>query len=185
MIKFIQQYAGGALILSKKQVKFKMKKQYYLMGCPALAIVFLDQLSKWIVANKFALYDTIPVIKGFFNLVYVRNRGMAFGFLNTENSDLGVYLLIAASIIFVFLLIVWGAKLKEDETLTLIGFSFLLGGASGNLIDRIRLQGVIDFLDFYFGPYHWPSFNIADSAITVGAFWIALTLLFKKEAKKQ
>jgi signal peptidase II len=155
-----------------------MKRNVHLLIWPALSIVVLDQVSKYIVMTRINISRSIPVISGFFNLVHTRNRGMAFGMLNRPGSDLGYYLLLSATIIAVILLLFWFSRLKQQERILAPGLSLILGGALGNLVDRIRLQEVIDFLDFYIGPYHWPAFNVADSAITVGTFWVVLSLLF-------
>jgi signal peptidase II len=141
-------------------------------------IIILDQVSKIIISGSIRFYDSIPVIDGFFNLVHVRNRGMAFGLMNRPDTGISQYFLIAVTIIAVLLIIIWAFKLKHGERGLLFGLSLILGGAVGNLIDRIRLKEVIDFLDVYMGSYHWPAFNVADSAITVGAIWIASYIIF-------
>jgi len=146
---------------------------------PTLVIVISDQVSKFAVMHHLRLHDSIPVIKGFFNLVLVRNKGMAFGFLNRPNFNFGFYLLVAASIGAVILLLIWFIKLKENDGMTTLALSLILGGAVGNLIDRLRFREVIDFLDFYIGSLHWPAFNVADSAITVGVFLIAINIFFR------
>ena len=151
------------------------------MGCPALVIAVLDQLTKWIVVKGIDQYETIPVIDGFFNLVCIRNRGMAFGLLNRNEIGPAAYFLAGLSILFIIILFLWGARLKEENTWLFTGLSFIIGGAVGNLIDRLSFQGVVDFLDFHVGSYHWPSFNLADSAITVGVIWIASILIFSKK----
>ena len=155
-----------------------IKRNVYLLTLPALAVILLDQISKFIVLRTIALHESIPVISGFFSLVHTRNRGMAFGLMNRPGSDFGFYFLVAATIGAVVLLLFWFTKLKDEEKRLIFGISLILGGAVGNLIDRLRLREVIDFLDFHIGAYHWPAFNLADSAITVGTFWVAINLLF-------
>ena len=155
-----------------------MKRNYHPLIWPALSIVILDQVSKYIVMTKVEIYTSIPVISGFFNLVHTRNRGIAFGIFNRPGSDLGYYLLLFATFTAVILLLFWFSRLKQEERVLVPGLSIILGGAIGNLIDRVRLREVTDFLDFYIGPHHWPAFNVADSAITVGTFWVVLSLLF-------
>lgn len=155
-----------------------IKKNTYLLTLPALAVVLLDQISKYVVVRSIGLHESIPVISGFFNLVHTRNRGMAFGLMNRPGSDFGFYFLVVATFAAVILLLFWFTKLKDEERRLIFGISLILGGAIGNLIDRLRLREVIDFLDFHLGTYHWPAFNLADSAITVGTFWVALNLLF-------
>ena len=154
----------------------KRKNQYLLL--PALGIIVLDQITKVLVIRALPLHDYIPVINNFFNLVHVRNRGMAFGLMNRSESVLTFYALLFATIVAIALLLIWFTKLKQDDDKLTIGFSLIIGGALGNLIDRVRLGEVIDFLDVYIGPFHWPAFNVADSAITIGTFWVALNLLF-------
>jgi signal peptidase II len=155
-----------------------MKRNVHLLIWPTLSIVVLDQVSKYIVMTRIDISRSIPVIGGFFNLVHTRNRGMAFGMFNRPGSDLGYYLLLSATFVAVILLLFWFSRLKQQERILAPGLALILGGAIGNLVDRIRLQEVIDFLDFYIGSYHWPAFNVADSAITVGTFWVVLSLLF-------
>lgn len=155
-----------------------VKRNYALLTLPALGVILLDQVSKYIVIKTIEIHETIPVIRGIFSLVQTRNRGMAFGLLNRAGSDLSYYFLVGATLVAVVLLLFWFARLKDDERRLVLGLSLILGGAIGNLIDRLSLGEVIDFLDFHIGPYHWPAFNIADSAITVGTFWIVINLLF-------
>jgi signal peptidase II len=149
------------------------------------ATVFLDQLSKFFVLKHLPLHQTRPVIEGFFQLVHVRNRGMAFGLLNRPGIEFGLYLLIAASIGAVALLLVWSLRLGDRNQRVLPGLSLIVGGAIGNLIDRVRLGEVVDFLDFFAGSYHWPAFNVADCAITVGTIWVALLLLFRERPRSK
>jgi signal peptidase II len=146
---------------------------------PALVVVILDQVSKAIITGALRLHESIPVILGFFNLVHVRNRGMAFGLMNRSHADAAFWLLVGASCIAVGLLLFWFFRLKESDTRMTLGLSLILGGAIGNLIDRLRFRDVVDFLDVFWGTYHWPAFNVADAAITVGTFWVAISLIFR------
>jgi signal peptidase II len=160
-----------------------VKKTTLLFLVPALAVVALDQISKIVLAYNIPKYASIPVIKGFFNLVHVRNRGMAFGLMNRPGHGFKFYFLIAATLGAIVLLLFWFRKMKDEDHNMTIGISLILGGAVGNLIDRIRLGEVIDFLDFHIGSYHWPAFNVADAAITIGIFWLAVNTLFRKSSK--
>ena len=155
----------------------KQRKGYLLI--PALSVIILDQITKALILRGFSLHEHAPVISGFFNLVHVRNRGMAFGLMNRANSVFVFYALTAATILAVVLLLLWFYKLKEKDNRLIIGFSLIIGGALGNLIDRVRLGEVVDFLDFYINGYHWPAFNVADASITLGTFWVALNLIFQ------
>jgi len=152
---------------------------------PALAVLLLDQITKMWIASRFALHETQPLISGFFNLVHVRNRGMAFGIMNRPGADWGFALLLGATLLAVALLVFWFYSLKSKDRGLLFPLALILGGAVGNLIDRIRTGEVIDFLDFYIGPHHWPAFNVADSAITVGTLWLAVKILFHSTQKEK
>jgi signal peptidase II len=156
----------------------------HLIVWPAISIVVLDQLSKLAVAARIRLHASVNVIPGLFDLVHVRNRGMAFGFMNRPGMDLGYYFLVAASICALFLLLGWSLKLRGREPRLTFGLSMIMGGAAGNLIDRLLYREVIDFLDFYVGTLHWPAFNVADSAITVGTVWVAACLFLAGPRKE-
>ena len=162
-----------------------VRKDIILSILPAAIIVVIDQASKIIVAETIRFHDSITVIKGLFNLVHVRNKGMAFGLMNRPDANFGFYILVAATIIAVILLIYWLSTLKAGENGLRLGLSLILGGAAGNLIDRIRLGEVIDFLDFYISTHHWPSFNVADSAITVGTIFVAFSLFFQGTSEER
>ena len=149
---------------------------------PALMVILLDQASKLAVTHGLRIHESVTVIAGFFNLVHARNRGMAFGIMNRPDINFGFYILLCASLTAIVLLLIWFFRLKHDNTRITVGISLILGGAVGNLIDRLRFRAVIDFLDFYLGSYHWPAFNVADSAITVGTFLVAISLLFQPKS---
>jgi signal peptidase II len=141
---------------------FKMLKWLWL----SLLAVILDQWSKLAIADSMQLYQSIPIMP-YFNLTYVHNTGAAFSFLSEAGGwqrwfFAGLALAISAVIA------VWLARLKSHETFLAIALSLVLGGAIGNLIDRLAYGYVIDFLDVYYQTWHWPAFNIADSAITLG-----------------
>jgi signal peptidase II len=150
---------------------------------PALAVLALDQITKQVMASRFPLHETKPVISGLFNLVHVRNKGMAFGIMNRPGADWGSLILLGATLGAVILLLFWFYRLRPEDRKMAYPLSLILGGAIGNLLDRVRLGEVIDFLDFHIGPYHWPAFNVADSAITVGTIWLALSLLLRPASK--
>jgi signal peptidase II len=124
------------------------------------------------------LHSPIEVIPGFFNLTYIQNPGAAFGLFGNITETLRLAILIGISLLAFVILIYMYVKVKEKDNLVLIPIAMIIGGALGNLIDRIRLQRVIDFLDFYMGRYHWPAFNVADSAITAGTMILVFTILF-------
>lgn len=139
----------------------------------SLAVVVLDQVTKAIVAARIPLHETIPVIRGFFDLTHVRNTGTAFGLFALANSPARATILtLVAAGVFLGVL-AW--SLTSPTTLTRLqtALALVLGGAVGNLIDRIRFQSVTDFLRFYVDRWEWPSFNVADSAISVGVVLLA------------
>lgn len=131
-----------------------------------IALVFLaDQLSKWVIFDRL-LREGEPVhLLPFFSLTPVLNKGISFG-LFPANSDLHHYGLVALALIIVAVLVNWLHRAKES--LTIIGLGLVIGGAAGNVLDRMRLGAVRDFFDFYIGTWHWPAFNIADAAIVIG-----------------
>ena len=132
----------------------------------AAAIAAADQATKWAVAGWLeGLGRSVPVT-GFFDFVLVHNRGASFGLFQTD-SPWGRWLLAGFTIAVIAALLVWMAR-TEERPLTW-ALSLIVGGAAGNAIDRVLLGHVVDFLDFHVGAYHWPAFNLADSAITVGA----------------
>jgi len=141
--------------------------------------VILDQLSKIWIDTTMNLYQSIPVFPGF-NITYVHNFGAAFSFLSDQGGwQRWFFALLAASIsIGIF---VWIKRLKDKEILSAISLSLILGGAIGNLIDRVLYGYVIDFLDVYYQQWHWPVFNIADSAITVGVVFMLYESVMYKE----
>ncbi len=143
----------------------------------ALAVVLVDQVSKLAVVRSMQVHETVSVIPGFFNLVHVRNRGIAFGILNRPGGDLNYYLLAGGTLLAVILLLFWFRKISFAHASAGFALSLVIGGAVGNLIDRVRLREVVDFLDVYIGSFHWPAFNVADSAITIGSIWLAVVLL--------
>jgi len=150
---------------------------------PALAVVALDQASKLAVLRALSPYESIPVIHGFFNLVHVRNRGIAFGLLSSLGATWGTLLLSATTVAAIVLLLLWVGRLRARDERTAFGLALIIGGALGNLIDRIRLGEVVDFLDFYLRSFHWPAFNVADSAVTVGTFWVLWCMVFTSRSE--
>jgi signal peptidase II len=135
------------------------------LGLSLLALI-LDQGSKLAVDSTMQLYQSIPIFP-FFKLTYVHNTGAAFSFLSQAGGWQRWFFAGLALVISV-VITVWLSRLQKHETLLAIALSLILGGAVGNLIDRLAYGYVIDFLDVYYGTWHWPAFNIADSAITLG-----------------
>ena len=147
-------------------------------------VIALDRFTKWTIARRLSLHDSIQVIPGFFRIIHTENPGAAFGIFADSPTRLKVGLLITFSVIA--LLIVGSLLWKNSHRLTAtgVGLSLILGGALGNLWDRIVSRHVVDFLLFYIGRYQWPAFNVADSAIVVGAGLLIFEILFTKPARQ-
>lgn len=156
------------MAVAKSGTSLNMLKWLWLTG---LAVV-LDQASKLAIDASMQLYQSIELIP-YFNLTYVRNTGAAFSFLSEAGGWQRWFFAILAFIISI-VLVVWLAKLKKHEILMAASLSLILGGAIGNLIDRVLYGYVIDFLDVYYQSWHWPAFNVADSAITLGVILMLL-----------
>ncbi len=135
-------------------------------------ILILDQWSKITINGSMKLYESIVLIPGF-NLTYVHNTGAAFSFLS-EAGGWQRWFFAAMAFIISIVLTVWLYRLKKHETLLAVALALVLGGAIGNLIDRLAYGYVIDFLDFYYSSWHWPAFNVADMAISTGVFLMLL-----------
>lgn len=146
-----------------------MRLSYKLAVPVATAIVILDQITKLWIQDHLVLYTTHPVVPGFFNLVHVLNRGAAFGFLNRSDIQWQTYFFFAATALAVLIIFHLLRMARDDDKLLITGLGCILGGAIGNLIDRIKTGEVVDFLDFYWKSYHWPAFNVADIAIFLGS----------------
>jgi signal peptidase II len=146
----------------------------------AFIVLLLDRLTKRLVAKDISLHDSVTVIKRVFYITHVENRGAAFGIFNDSPSQWKIGLLVLFSIIA--LVIVSALLWKSSHTLTAsaIGLSLILGGSLGNLWDRLLNGRVVDFLLVYIGSYQWPAFNVADSAIVVGAGLLVFEILFAK-----
>lgn len=143
-----------------------MRKYHVLI---AALVVLLDRLTKWIISQNIPLHDSVTVVPGVFQLTHVQNQGAAFGLFSDSPSEWKVAMLILFSVaaLAVVSALLW--KNGNAMNATAIALSLVFGGALGNLWDRVASGRVIDFLDFYVGSHHWPAFNVADSAIVVGA----------------
>lgn len=150
-------------------VKYDIMLRWLWVSFLALA---LDQASKIAVKSSMSLRESIEIMP-FFNFTYVHNTGAAFSFL-ADAGGWQRWLFAGLALIISVAIGVWMSKLKQQEVLLAVALSLVLGGAVGNLIDRVSYGYVIDFLDVYYQSWHWPAFNIADSAICVGVFLMLL-----------
>jgi len=157
-----------------------LQKKYISLAIVSGAIVLADQITKALILKYLPLHHSIPVIEGLFDLTHILNPGGAFGLMADMSVVVRTVVFLFISSLAVGLILYFYIKTPPGHALLSAGFALIFGGAIGNLIDRVRFGMVVDFLDFYIGKYHWPAFNIADSAITVGLFIFIYHLLFKK-----
>jgi signal peptidase II len=146
----------------------------------AVAVLLLDRLSKRLVARELSLHDSITVIKRVFYITHVENSGAAFGLFADSPSGWKIFLLVIFSIVALVIVVALLWRNSQTMTATAVGLSLILGGALGNLWDRLLSGRVVDFLLVYIGSYQWPAFNVADSAIVVGASLLVFEILFVK-----
>ena len=144
----------------------------------AMVTVALDQLSKWWVVNLIMKPPAVVEVGPFFNLVLGYNRGVSFGMFGSD-SELGRWLLTALAILIIFALIIWLFRIEKLRLACALGL--IIGGAIGNVIDRIIIGAVVDFLDFHLASFHWPAFNVADMGITCGAAMLIWDAIFDQK----
>ena len=150
----------------------KMRYRFYLL---TFLVFVVDHWTKWIVRTRMDLHDHIEVIPNYLRISYVRNSGVAFSLFEQIQSVWKPYLLAAMAVIAVIVIVVYSVRMSTDRTLLQVALAVTLGGILGNFTDRIVHKFVVDFIELHFQDrFHWPTFNVADSAITVG---IALLLL--------
>ncbi|MCM0081273.1 signal peptidase II [Geomonas sp. Red32] len=159
-----------------------MKARYIILLVVSALVLIIDQVTKLYIDKSMALHSSIPVIQNFFSITYLRNKGAAFGILANSAFRLPFFILI--SVVAVIVIVVALGKLREEQKFAAISLSLIFSGALGNLIDRVRLGEVIDFLDAHWYHHHWPAFNVADSAICVGVFLLALDMLLEEKRNK-
>lgn len=148
----------------------------------SVVVVILDQCTKLLADSMLALHEAVPVIP-FFAIRLAYNTGAAFSFLaDADGWQRWFFVVLALGI--VILLVNWLRRLEPGDRLNAVALSLILGGAVGNLIDRLVYGHVIDFIDFYIGDWHWPTFNIADSAITVGAALLILDAILQMKKSR-
>ncbi|MCP4128115.1 MAG: lipoprotein signal peptidase [Gammaproteobacteria bacterium] len=148
----------------------------------SLVVVVLDQVSKQLIVSSFMLYEVLELLP-LFNLTLAYNEGAAFSFLS-DQSGWQRWFLSGVAAVATLVMVLWLRGLKQHERLSAIALALIVGGAVGNLIDRLLFGYVIDFLDFYIGQYHWPAFNVADSAISIGVAILLYEILFSGDEHK-
>jgi signal peptidase II len=153
-----------------------VRMYFYLISA---AIVLLDQLSKLLVVRDMRLGQSVPILPGFFDLTFVLNPGAAFSLFATLPERIRNPFFVLISIAAAVLIVVYRSRYLRENRLASASLSLVLGGAIGNLIDRLRYGVVVDFLDAHVADYHWPVFNVADSAISVGVTLLLLEMILE------
>ncbi len=150
----------------------------------AIPIFAVDQITKHIIDSTLTLYSRIEVIPGFFNIIKAYNTGAAFSLFANRTSPISSLIFHLTTAVAVLIVIYLLFTTENDKKMKLIGLNMIIGGAMGNLFDRIVHGHVVDFLDFYIGKYHWPAFNVADSSIVIGTALLILALI-REEREEQ
>jgi signal peptidase II len=146
----------------------------------SLLLFGLDRLSKSMVVARLPLYESVPIIENFFHLTHVANTGALFGLMAGMAAPLRGLIFITIPVLAIFLILAFQFRTRENDFLVQTGLALILGGAMGNLYDRVAFGHVVDFLDFSLAGHHWPAFNLADSSICLGVFTLILDL-FRRE----
>ncbi|BCO09208.1 lipoprotein signal peptidase [Desulfolithobacter dissulfuricans] len=155
-----------------------------LFGIMALVLVLDQAVKSWIV-HHFSLYESVVVIPGLFNLTFLTNTGAAFGMLAGQPSRERQLFFVGVALVALAAIVVMHRRLADQSRWFTVALGLIGGGALGNLVDRVRYGAVVDFLDFYFRGHHWPAFNVADSAITVGVgLFLVTSFVVEKNRKK-
>jgi signal peptidase II len=152
-------------------------KKYMVLLIISIIVIASDQLTKAVVSERIPLHDNIVVLECCVNLTHVRNSGAAFGMFQSADPKIRVPFFKIVSVLAMLLIAFLFVKTSASETLMIYALSFIMTGAAGNFIDRIFNGYVVDFLDVYYGEYHWPSFNVADTAITIGVGLMVLDMI--------
>ncbi len=159
----------------------RLGRSFYLLI--SVAALVLDRVTKWQIQRRIELHDGITIIPGFFRLIHLENPGAAFGFFSETPTPTKLGLLIGLSIVALVPVSILLWRSSRTFSSTSVGLALILGGAIGNLWDRLLHHRVTDFLLFYHRQYEWPAFNFADSAIVVGAILLVVDLLFNQTPK--
>jgi len=160
-----------------------MKLKYLILLTVSVLVLGIDQATKVYVDRVMDLHSSITVVENFFNITYMRNKGAAFSFLSTFNYRVPFFILV--SLVAVCVIISVLCKLRPDQKFAAVSLSLIFSGALGNLIDRVRLGEVIDFLDAHWYEHHWPAFNVADSAICIGVFLLAIDMFLEEKRQER
>ena len=160
-----------------------MHLKYKILAIITFVTIVLDQATKLYIARTLPLHTMISVIENFFTITYLRNKGAAFGMLATSPWRLPFFILVSTVAVVVIFTVI--RKLRDDQKLAAYSLSLILAGALGNLIDRVSYGEVIDFIFVHWYEHYWPAFNVADSAICVGVFLLALDMIREEQRLKR
>lgn len=156
--------------------------RYLLLALVAGTVIIVDQVTKVSIIQNMRLHESIPIIPNLFSLTYIRNPGAAFGLLAGTSNAFRTLFFGVASLFALALLGTILVRLPARDWTGRLSIAAILGGAIGNLVDRLQYGEVIDFLDFYIDTYHWPAFNVADSAISMGVVFLIIHFAFEKKS---
>ncbi len=157
-----------------------LQNKYWVFSLTIFTVILLDQFSKAYVNSVLRLHESWVVIEGFMNITHVRNPGAAFGFLAQASPVFRSLFFVIVSLLAIGLIFHYLVKIQANKPWFFFALSLVLSGALGNLIDRLRFGEVVDFIDIYWTKYHWPAFNVADSAISLGALILILEVLRRR-----
>jgi signal peptidase II len=156
--------------------------KYGIVFAVAAGVLLLDQLTKWYVREAVGLYESIPVIDSFFHITHVRNKGGAFSLFAGASDAVRLPFFLGVAMVAIVVLTYMVRRINPGDVILLLAFGCILGGAMGNFVDRALAGEVTDFLDVHWRGYHWPAFNVADSAISVGMVVLVAHSLFARDA---
>ena len=155
-------------------------KRYGKYAALSALIILLDQAAKALVVSKIPFYITVKIIPGFLSLTHIHNKGGILGFLNRSELPWAPILLLVLNAAALTLVVYYFSKTSDKERLTRLALAMIVGGALGNVVDRIARGYVVDFIDMYAGKLHWPVYNVADSCISIGAVLLIFSVIFRR-----
>jgi signal peptidase II len=155
-------------------------KRYGLYAALSASIILLDQLTKALIVKTIPFYGSVEVIPGFLDLTYIHNKGAILGLFNRSEQPWTTALLLLLNAAALGLVVFYFSKTKDKERVTRLALAMIVGGALGNVVDRITRGYVVDFVEMYAGKFRWPTYNVADAAITIGAVLLIASALFRR-----
>ncbi len=150
-----------------------------------LLVLGLDQVTKQLVASRLSVGESVPIVSGLVHFTLVRNSGMAFGLLSAAAIPYKPMLVTALSVTALAAVAIYSLTSSASERLSQLGLAMILGGAAGNIVDRLRLGYVVDFVDVFYQGSHWPAFNLADTAICAGVGLLLLDTVLRREGQHE